>query len=45
MEWAKPDYSISDAREFVTKAVAEATENKSLNFGIFRDDQLSACYA
>ncbi len=39
MEWAKPDYSISDAREFVTKAVSEASQNKSLNFGIYRADK------
>ena len=40
MEWAKPDYSITDAEEFINKAVAERAENKSLNFGIFRGEKL-----
>ena len=39
MEWAKPDYAISDAREFVTKTISDAAENKSLNFGIYRADK------
>jgi ribosomal-protein-serine acetyltransferase len=40
MEWAKPDYSLSDAEEFINKSVSERAENRTLNFGMFRGDKL-----
>lgn len=36
MHWAKPDYSIDDARQFLEASVASAVEGRSLGFGIFR---------
>lgn len=40
MEWAKPDYSLADAEDFVTRTVIERADNMSLNFGIFRAGKL-----
>jgi ribosomal-protein-serine acetyltransferase len=40
MEWAKPDYSISDAEEFVSGSIREHEGNASLNFGIYLCDKL-----
>lgn len=38
MEWIKPDYSITDAQEFVDRCTNGFSEGSSENFGIFRDE-------
>jgi len=40
MEWAKPDYSRSDAEEWVQKAVERQRNGEVLNFCIIRDDRM-----
>lgn len=40
MEWAKPDYALSDAQEWVTSSVEGAKLSKQLNFVIMRGDKL-----
>jgi len=40
MEWAKPDYSRADAAEWVSKATNRESDDKPLNFCIFRYDRM-----
>ena len=40
MWWAKPEYSLVDAREFIAQGVADARQKKSLGFGIFREGKV-----
>jgi len=40
MEWAKPDYALSDAQQWVTSSVKDAKMSKLLNFAIMRGDRL-----
>jgi ribosomal-protein-serine acetyltransferase len=40
MEWAKPDYSLQDAEEWVVRAANRSSEDQPLNMCIFRGNSM-----
>ena len=40
MEWARPDYSVQDAEDWIERSVKGEKDLSQLNFGIFRGERM-----